>query len=251
MNTYRRLQPSDFETRQISLHFPTSKRWEALAAEFAAARRHTSVAFKELGAIVILPVQANMPALAITNTLLLLESINDIRCSSTFLKLQQVKPDFGALVAQVASDEPYASAQLGGWKLPWKLLQNYYGSVQAAYHPALFEPHVQPEDLQLARAEEALAQAVPALEFWVGTPHLALVDHGQAVSLNMLDVALGAANSLSFDERVVHHVRSNVWQELLTRYLNPGNLDKIMLELSGELAEAPAELAEETEPVEV
>lgn len=244
MEKYRQLRPSDFETRRISLFYPTSKRWEALAEEFAATRRHTSIAFKELGAIVVLPVQAKLPAMAITTTLLLLDSMNDIRCSSAFLKLQQVKPDFGSLAGEVASGEPHTAAHLAGWRLPWRLLQRYYSSVRALYHPALFEPHVQPEDLQLIKAEEALAQQIPALEFWVGTPHLALVDRGQTVSLNMLDVALSAANSLSFEDRTAQHVQASVWQELLTRYLNPYNLELVVRQLSDEL-EPQMELSEE------
>jgi len=246
---YERLSPSAFEVRPITMHCPQSKRWEALASQFADRHKHTSIAFKELGAIVILPVTADVPALAITSTLLLLESINDIRCSSAFLKLQQVKPEFGKLVAQIAASEPYTTARLAGQALPWRLMHYYYSKLHAGDIPAVFEPHVQAEDLQLVKAEAALAREVPALEFWEGTTQLALVEDGQAVSLNMLDVALSVANNLPFADRIVHYVRDHVWRELLARYLNPYNLEQVLRQLGDELVEPTpaleAEMAEE------
>jgi hypothetical protein len=242
---YRTLRPSDFESRQIEIFYPTSRRWERLAEYFANRFHHTHATFKELGAVVVLPVTTDVPALGLTSVLLLLESFNDIRSSSTFLKLQQVKPDFGVLVSEVVSSEPLAAAELAGLKLPWRSLQHYFDTATGAYDAELFEPHVQPEDLKLAHAEVALAKTMPALEFWMGTAGLALVDRGQVVSLNMLDVALSAVNSLPFDERSLQHVRKTVWHDLLAHYLDQHNLEQVVAQLSDALVEPRAELAEE------
>ncbi|MGH7195523.1 MAG: hypothetical protein ACREGA_01975 [Candidatus Saccharimonadales bacterium] len=241
---YSKLAPSDFETRPISLFYPRSQRWENLAEEFAAKHHHMSISLKELGAIVFLPVNADVPALALTVTLLLLESINEIRCASTFLKFQQVKPDFGKLVASVATEEPVTAAKLAERPLPWRILQHFFDKEKAINHPELFEPHVQAEDMALAKAEHALAAQMPSLEFWENTSNLAYLDSGQPVSLNMLDVALGAANSLQYHQRVAHHVRGHVWQELLSRYLNQQNLDNVLGQISSDLGQ-PNLIAEE------
>lgn len=241
---YERLQPGDFEHRQIAIYYPRSSRWELLAQQLADRFKHTNMAFQELGVIVVLPVVADIPALAITNVLLTLENVNDIRCNSALLKLQQVKPDFGKLVAQIAHGEPYNVAQLGGRSLPWQIMQYYYSKLHVANIPALFEPHIQPEDLELVKAESALAHEIPALEFWEDTGHLALVKDGQPVSLNMLDVALSVANQLPFAERIVHYVRDHTWRELLMRYLNPYNLERVLGQLGDELVETPALEAE-------
>ncbi|HUD10694.1 MAG TPA: hypothetical protein VMR28_03420 [Candidatus Saccharimonadales bacterium] len=248
---YAQLEPSAFESRPVAIYYSQSERWQELAKEFATRFRHTSVAFMELGAIVILPITETIPALAITSTLLLLADCNDIRCSSSFLKLQQVKPDFGQLVAKVATDKPYTIAQLAGQSLPWRTMQYYYSQRQAVDVPASFEPHIQPEDLQLAQAEKALAHVVPALEFWENTAPLALVKNGQTVSLNMLDVALSVANQLPFVDRVVHYVRDRVWQELLTSYLNPYNLERVLRQLGDEVVEPAPTLAAELETADV
>ncbi len=119
-------------------------------------------------------------------------------------------------------------------------MHEYYDSA-ADYDAALFEPHIQPEDLKLAHTEKVLAESVPALEFWIDTPGLALMQSGEPVSLNVLDAALNAVNDLPYDQRFVHHMRRRVWHDLLARYLNRNNLDKVVGQLSDELAEPVAE----------
>lgn len=247
---YAHLEPSAFEPRRIVIHYPQAERWSQIAQDFADRYKHTSVAFQELGAIVMLPVDTAIPALAVTSTLLLLEDYNAIRCSSSFLKLQQVRPDFGQLVMQVANGKPNTVAQLGGQALPWRTMQYYYSQQPVGEIPASFEPHVQAEDLRLAKAEQALAKAVPALEFWEDTARLAFVKGGETVSLNMLDVAFSVANQLPFVDRIVHYVRVSVWQELLTSYLNPYNLERVLHQLGDGLNEPEPILAPEYETVE-
>lgn len=245
---YRQLTPGDFEVRTIALIFPKAKRWESVAKDFAERHHHISVAFKELGAVVTLPVAAQMPALALTSVLLLLDNINDIRCSSAFLKLQQVRPNFGQSVVQVVQGEPSVVTELtsmSGTSLPWRTLQYYYHKVSEAYHPALFEPHVQPEDLALAEAEHVLAQAVPALEFWQDTADLALLDNGQTISLNMLDVALNVANRLAFEERIVHYARQNILTQLILDYLKHHRNHQHALNLEESIA-SPSLVMEES-----
>lgn len=234
LERYRRLMPSDFEVRTITLQLPKAKRWEQVAKAFATQRHHTSVGLRELGAIVTFPVQSSVPALAVTSMLLLLDEINAIRCCSTFLKLQQVRPNFGEAVIQAAQGEPTVTTELttlSGSSLPWHVMQYYYCTFREAYHPALFEPHVQPEDLKLAEAERALAQSVPALEFWQDTADLALLYNGQPVSLNMLDVALGTSNQLKFEDRIVHNLQRNIFTRLIVKYLQRNRSHQLMLNL--------------------
>jgi hypothetical protein len=232
--SYSKLAPSDFETRPISLYYPRSGRWEKLAETYAAEHRQMSVTLREMGAVVFLPVSAEVPALAITAMLLLLESINDIRCVSAYLKLQQVRPDFGKLAAELATSEPVTGAKIAERPLPWRILQHHLDREKVASHPEVFEPHVQPEDMALAESERALASKIPSLEFWEGTSSLAYLDNGQPVSLNMLDVALAASNNLGYHQRLARHARGTVWQELLARYLNQRNLDKVLGQIAGQ-----------------
>jgi hypothetical protein len=241
---YARLTPSDFESRKIVLVNPNSKRWQELAREFVKAEHHNILSFRELGAVVILPIEQTVEGLAMTTLLLVMEEMNGIRAHSSYAKLQQVKSDFGKRLQESSVTEPYTSAKLAGQPVPWRMIQRYYARFTDAYHPEIFEPHVQSEDLQWVSGEKALATLEPSLKFWEGSECLGLIDEtGQIVSCNVLDVALGYCNHLSFQDRIVHFVRDNLWHELMMRYLNQENLETaVHQQLSAELG-MPLELA--------
>lgn len=229
LELYKKLGASDFETKPVHFYVPTAKHWPSLAAKYLAQQKHNILVISELGSVVMLPIEQDMPGLAITSLLLAIGSINDIRTRGSFLKLQQVRPDFGKLFAETMLHEPMTEAQLAGEQLPWKIVQWFYGHGHSAYHPEAFEPHVQPEDLTWHDAEKVLGGLHPALEFWQDSQLLALLDDGQPVSLNVLDVALGVCNELNYATRVVHHMRENLSRELLARYLHQENLQALLL----------------------
>ncbi|HSX07824.1 MAG TPA: hypothetical protein VLG11_02930 [Candidatus Saccharimonadales bacterium] len=233
---YMRLAPGDFESRKITIMYPKAKKWEKLAQAYVGQAKQNIVCLKELGAIMILPHETDMPGLAITTFLLVFNEMNTIRAHSSFTKLQQVKPDFGEIVKNAVEQEPYTSAELAGQPVPWRLIQRFYARNRHAYHPDIFEPHVQPEDLEWYDAEDLLKQLKPALGFWEGTAALSFLYEGEPVSLNVLDVALGHCNGLGFADRIIHFVRENIWHELMMRYLNQENLEgAIQQQLSKEL----------------
>jgi len=240
LNQYRKLQPGNFESRNISICYPQSKVWKKIAVDYVAKHKQTSAAFQELGAVIVMPVSVDLPAFAITSTLFVIECINDIRRCSAFLKLQQVETNFGDLVAQYAHKEPLTPAVIFGRSLPWRVIHYYYDKHGLRDHPEVFEPHVQAEDLQLARAEAALAEALPALEFWQDTACLGLMMDNQPVSLNMLDVAISVVNKLPFKQRLLGYMRDRMWCELFFRYLSQENLELALHNFNGKLVEAPA-----------
>src|SRR5688572_12781911 len=240
---YAKLSPSDFESRKIALLVPQTKRWHTLAQEYVEKSRHNILAFRELGAVVVLPMHEKVDGLAITTLLLILEEMNSLRTFSSFAKLQQVRSNFGRIMQEAAIIEPLTSATLAGQVVPWRTVQRYYAKFKDAYHPELFEPHVQPEDLAWYQGEEALGRLEPSLHFWENTAVLALLHEEEPVSLNVLDVALGFSNHLAFGERIVHFFRDTLWHELMVRYLHQEKLEAaVHQQLSKELAdESPAE----------
>jgi hypothetical protein len=243
LEAYKKLKARDFEVRKVTFHHPTTKRWPELAAEYTAKAKHNMLVVPELGAVVVLPIEHDLPGLAITTLLLGVDSVNEMRALGSYLKLQQVKSDFGGIFTEALQHEPLTAAELAGEKLPWKSLQWFYGRGHSQYYPDAFEPYVQPEDLSWHNAEDLLAQLHPSLEFWQGSQLLALLDtKGHTVSLNMLDVALSVCNSLSYTQRIVSNMRLCLSRELMARYLHHDNLHALLLgkldtELVPELAE--------------
>ena len=235
MNCYKQLGATDFETRDISILAPLNKRWEKLALGYVGDVKHNIMSFKELGVVVLLPIPAQtVEGAALAITLLTLHAVNDIRVTSAYLKLHQVRPDFGNLLMQAARNEPYTQASLLEEKLPWKLIHRYFANSEDAFNAELFEPHVQPEDLKWEPAENILAAMHNRLEFWGHGAHLALLDNGQPVSLNFTDVVLNFCNNLPYEQRIVHYFRDHLWHELMLRYLHQDNLEQVVHDQLGE-----------------
>lgn len=239
---YKRLKTTDFETREISVYMPTSQRWAEVGQRLTAEHKHNVLSFKELGAIVLLPLPKERPeAATITMLALALEGVNEIRAAGTFLKLCQVKPDFGAMVQTVVAHEPELMTELLDQPVAWQIIQRYYGRIKTAFRSDIFEPHIQPDDLSWHDIENILAELDPTLEFWRNTSHLSLLHEHQPVSFNLLDVALSYCNQLPFAGRIVHYGRASLRHELLLRYLKHENVEQtIAAQLQSELVSEPA-----------
>ena len=240
--SYKKLQASDFETRPITVLTPDTARWQKLAAGLVGDYKHNVVALKELGTIVLLPLPASAPqAATITMLTLALHSMNEIRAASTYLKLCQVKADFGREVQEVVADEPHLGAELLDRPVSWQMLQRYFARFTDAFRAELFEPHVQAEDLSWHSIEAVLESLEPSLAFWQGSEHIATVHDHQPVSFNVVDVALAVCNDLPFSSRVVHYLQHSLWHELLLQYLQHERVEQTVLgHLQTELVTEPA-----------
>lgn len=238
---YAKLLPSDFESRSLTLTMPRSKKWETLATEYVTKSRHNLLAFKDIGTVVLLPLPERIDGLAIVTILLVMNEMNELRAYSSYIKLQQVKPDFGVLAWRSSREESGIVVKLANQQVDWQTIHRYYARHKDAYSAEVFEPHVQPEDLRWRHAEKTMAQLEPTLAFWHETQHLVYLDSaGDVVSCNMLDVALSYCNHLSFKDRILQYVRVNLRHEILLRYLNQHNLEEATrLQLSQNLATVP------------
>lgn len=243
LQSYKGLGATDFESRDIAVVAPLNKRWESLAHSYVSDVKQNIMIFKEIGTVLLLPLPSQtVEGAALAITLLSLHAMNEIRQSSAYLKLHQVRPDFGSLLMNTARSEPYTQASLLGERLPWRLIHRYFAS-KKDFNAALFEPHVHPEDLQWKPAENILASLHERLEFWSHGAHLALLDCGTPVSLNFTDVVLNFCNKLPYEHRIVHYFRDQLWHELMLRYLNQENLEQVLHEQLGNELVDVAELS--------
>ncbi len=239
LERYKRLGPGDFEDRSISLARPDSARWRDLAANTVEQGRHNILSFRELGALVFLPLPADAPAGSTTASLALaLHELNEIRAASTFLKLCQVRPDFGSLVQTVAADEPKLNSQMLDQPVPWHLIQRYYAQLADRGREEAFEPHLRLDDMVWQPIEQTLSAIEPSFEFWRGGAHLGLLHDRQPVSLNVVDAALNYCNQLPFEQRAIHYFQNSLWHELLLRYLRHESVEQTVTgQLQPQLAE--------------
>ncbi len=241
---YKKLRANDFEDRALQFIEPASRHWQQLAAEVVARDKQNVISFRECGTLVFLPLPAEIPAGVVTASLsLALHELNEIRAGSSFLKLGQLRPDFGSLVQTVATDEPRLQSRMLDQPVPWRLIQRYYSRLTHLFREEIFEPSLQLEDMIWQPIEQTLSEIEPSFAFWQHSGHLGLLHDRQPVSLNIIDAALNCCNHLPFEQRVVEYFQHSLWHELLLRYLQPETVEQTMVaELQPQLAEAEVTL---------
>ena len=227
---YKKIKSSDFEIRTMSVICPDSKRWETLTTSLVTNKKHTVISVKELGSVILLPLPAVQPPAATTVTLLLaLHAMNEIRAASTFLKLCQVKADFGRIVQEIVAEEPLLGTNMLDRPVPWQIIQRYYARFSNRFREEVFEPHVQQEDLAWHSIEKILSYIEPSMEFWHHTTNLSLLHNHEPVSMNIIDVALNYCNGLPYRNRIVQYFQHSLWHELLIRYLKHDAVEQTVL----------------------
>lgn len=234
---YKRLAPSDFETRQIEIVIMPRERWGNIAEHFIQKKRHNITHLKELGVILMLPVLADeLPGITIWAMSLLFHYTNEIRLYSAYFKLQQVKKNFGDIVVTTLIADPDLGPIMSGHNIHWRVIQRYFGKLENENHPEIFEPHVQPEDLHWRKAESILYQIDPELSFWKDTDYVALMFDGRPVAFNMMDTAASYCNSTPYPQRTIYHFRESLWNEIFMRYMGQKTLqDQVLKQLDNEM----------------
>ena len=236
---YKQLNPSDFETRKIELIQLDRKRWGSMTDTFVRKKRHNVTHLKELGVIVLLPMPIKeMRGVTLTVLPLLLHYMNEIRLYSSYFKMQQVKSDFGPILVDTLIADPGSHAIMAGQQLHWRVIQRYFGKLENEYHPEIFEPHVQPEDLHWRKAEEILYRLEPALHFWHDMDYVGVMHRGRPVSFNLMDMAISYVNDLPYGEQANYHFKESLWNEIFIRYLGKDALEsQILKQLDNEMIE--------------
>jgi hypothetical protein len=229
--TYKKLTPSDFETRQIEIVIMPRDRWSDITQHFIEKKRHNITHLKELGVILMLPVKADkLPGITIWAMSLLFHYTNEIRLYSAYFKLQQVKKNFGDIVVTTLIADPDLGPIMAGRHIHWRVIQRYFGKLETESHPEIFEPHVQPEDLHWRKADEILERIDPELGFWKDMDYVALMHDGRPTTFNMMDVAASYCNETPYEHRTVYHFRESLWNEIFMRYMGKKVLEQQVLQ---------------------
>jgi len=234
---YKKLKPSDFETRKIEIVIMPGERWGNIAEHFIQKKRHNITHLKELGVILMLPVMADhLPGITIWVMSLLFHYTNEIRLYSSYFKLQQVKKNFGEIIVTTLIADPDLGPIMAGHHIHWRVIQRYFGKFETESHPEIFEPHVQPEDLHWRHAEDILYDIDPELGFWRGTDYVALMHDGRPTAFNMMDVAASYCNETPYEARTIYHFRESLWNEIFMRYMGQKTLqEQVLKQLDNEM----------------
>ena len=238
---YHRLSKDDFEERKIEIVQFDPDKWGDIAAHFVEKKLHNITHLKELGVIMTMPVAGDRPMPGVTLKVmpLILHYFNEIRLYSAFFKLMKDKKNFGDIFVDTLIADPSPVQVTQNDNVHWRVIQRYFGKLKDEYHPEIFEPHVQPEDLHWRKAEEVLYDISPELEFWRDLDYVGLfVSDEEPVTFNLMDISLSYSNQLPFEDRYLYHFREALWNELFVRYLGQKNLeDRVIKRLDNAMIE--------------
>ena len=235
---FKKVSPSDFETRKISFVLMDHDKWVDLAGGFTKKKLHNITHSKEMGIITVVPMHvSHMPGMTLKSLPLLYHYINEVRLYSAFFKLIQVKKDFAAEIVETLIADPEDHAVLAGQNVHWRVIQRYFGKLKDEYHPEAFEPHVQPEDLHWRKAEELLFELDPHLGFWHDLDYVARMEEdGYPQTFNMMDVSFAFSNSEKYTDRYFYHFREALWNEIFMRYMGEDVLkEQILKQLDNDM----------------
>lgn len=237
LNTYNELfektvRPSDFENREVEIVVMDHDKWVSMAAPFVKKKLHNVTHTKELGVIIVVPMeQTHMRGLSLKTLPLLFHYINEIRLYSAFFKLKSTAPHFGKTITDTLIADVGTGAVIAGHDIHWRVIQRYLGRHKEDREPEAFEPHVQPEDLHWRKAEESLFKIDSELKFWQDMDFVGrMAEDGDPVAFNLFDVSFAYSNKETFQNRYYYHMRESLWNEIFMRYMGKGNLSKQILE---------------------
>lgn len=242
LDQYKKLNSSSMESRSIAMIELDSDKWQKLAHEITAQKKHNLISLKELGALVFLPLPKSVPSGSVTASMTLaLHELNEIRACSTYLQLCQVRGDFGEVLRRVATEEPELRGTNLDQPVAWSIVQQYYVRISDKLKQDLLEPQIRLDDIAWHPIEHSLAQIEPSFEFWKDSNHLGLLHEGKPVSMNIVDSALNYCNQLRFEDRISSYFQHSLWHELMLRYLRHDTVEQtVMLQLQPEYAEVGA-----------
>lgn len=230
INKYKTLAPTDYETRNIQIVVLDSKKWADAAKKYVGQKHLNTTNLKEIGAVYILPVGVKQTkGLALATFYQVIKYINEIRTYSSYFKMQQVKPNFGQIYVNTLTEDPGKHASIAGNDLHWRIIQKHFGKLDDDFHPEIFQPHVQLEDLNWKKVEDILYELEPALHFWFDMEYVASLCDGLPVSFNLIDCLICNVNELSYEKRYFSNFRESLRNELLTRYVGEDNLKSQVL----------------------
>lgn len=241
---YKDLKGTDFESRPIELVHFDHKKWGNIADHFIEKKKHINTHSKEMGVVAILaPEHEQMRGIAIKVLTVTLHYYNEVRLYSSFFKLLKDKKNFGELVTETLIADTPDLPLIEGQHIHWEVIQRYYGKIgEADKHPEIFEPHLQPEDLHWRAAEAILYKIDPELNFWKDMDYVGVIKNGDALTFNIMDVALSYANEVPYGQRLLYHFTEALWNEVFARYVGQDVLKQQLLEKLDNAMVKPEEL---------
>ena len=232
----KQVKPSDFETRAVSILSIQKTKYAVLSERHSDQHGFVVMHAKEVGVVAVLSLEPKWPkGMTLAMLVFILQNLQEVRLFSALFKLKQVASHFGEVVARSVTNDTLRAVTLAGQNVDWRVVQRHLGYSDDSYvQSEVFQPHIQPEDLQIGTIERILAAVDPNFTFWGGLEYVGKRYDDGIASFNILDACLNLVNSIPFEKSSNQHFHDSLWNELLLRYIGAENFTKRVLDQLGE-----------------
>jgi hypothetical protein len=226
----KKLTPSDFDDHQVTIVNLDNGRWGKLVDEYFENGGASVHSVAEASSLVLLvSKRQGTRGVALCLLPVLLEALNQIKASGSFIKLNRFKPNYGLTVSQsiIFSDQ---MIDIKSYKFQWSAIQKYLSIDKKNRLFEVLYPHLQIEDLSWRKAEESLYRLEPALSFWRDMDYIGKKFEEGVVSFNMIDVALNYMRMNDYGEHSSGYMKKALRDELLLRYISAKHIEESIIE---------------------
>lgn len=219
---YKRCKPTDFDTKTINFLVIPKDRASKIGKAGFPISRIVSPNY-ELGSFMLIPPQYRFPLDVLIIAVSLAEAISDMRKYSSYYRTLSVRKDFGQHFYDVSRRGIHQASRTVsevGWNsIHRHLVGNEY------FLKKIEQPYLSRDDFIAESSLELLARHDPQFEYWKDLEYVFYHhDKKPAVSLNLVDVVIGATNRSPYENGSVAYGQTQLWEELWSRYLAHDNV---------------------------
>jgi hypothetical protein len=235
---FKKITPEDFEERPIVMRVLDPKKWGSEARNFTKKKFHNTTHLKELGVVIVIPVDYTEGALTRMFSMMF-HYLNEVSFYAKYFKMIAADPSTfsGKFVSALRGDVRDSAPDLENI-VSWVIMQRYLAKENPT-DPRLMVPHISPEALHWARASAnlaALADDTPGLSFWKGKAYLCgfTPESDELVSFNFEDNVFSLAAGPDTPQ-YVYHVREALWNRFFEEWFEKEDvLETLMIEDFGQ-----------------
>ena len=240
---FTKLTPEDFEERPIVMRVLDPNKWGSEARNFTKKKFHNTTHLKELGVVIVIPVDYTEGALTRMFSMMF-HYLNEVSFYAKYFKMIAEDPSMFSVkfVSALRGDVRESAPDLENI-VSWVIMQRYLAKENPT-DPRLMVPHISSEALHWARASAnlaALADSTPGLSFWKGKSYLCgfTPESDQLVSFNFEDnvFSLASTPSEAYGEggQYIYHVREALWNRFFEEWFEKEDvLETLMVEDFGQ-----------------
>jgi hypothetical protein len=233
---YESLTPDDFEEREIVAR-AISPRWNKAAEEFLLKKHHNISHLKELGVVFVIPATMGISGELLRMISLILHYFREIPFySDMFRRIAEVPTTFASNLTSLLRGDVFDRRMPEGEKSFWLVIQRYLAK-EDENEWRLFVPHINPEALHWAKAEEDLVamgglfdDIGQELAFWkdldwVGDYFLDEIGAPVLVSFDLVDTVMSLVKRKEMAKYLYHHQEA-LWNKIFIEYFSRDELEK-------------------------